>query len=65
MMRDANTILLRLCFDHVCSGYCPCRREYLNRACCDVSDLLKEISSWLTQWPAVMAALVVAAEGAH
>ncbi len=65
MMRDANTILLRLCFNRVCSGYCPCQQEYLHHACCDVSDLLKEISSWLTQWPAVMAALAVAAEGTH
>jgi hypothetical protein len=36
------------------------RRDYLHRACCDVSDLLNEVSSWLTRWPAVMAV-----EGAH
>jgi hypothetical protein len=30
-------------------------REYLQRTCCDVSDLLEEVRSWLTQWPAAMA----------
>ncbi len=39
--------------------------EYLHRACCDVSDLITEIESWLTRWPQVMAVLAVAAEGAH
>jgi hypothetical protein len=43
----------------------PPREKGLHRACCDVADLLVEVNSWLTQWPAAMAALAVAAEGAH
>jgi hypothetical protein len=65
MMHNSNTILHQLRFDRIRSGYHPCRRDYLHRGCCNVSDLLKEIRSWLSQWPAVMAALVVAAEGTH
>ncbi len=44
------------------AGYRPQRSEYLHRACCDVSDLITEIESWLMRWPLVMA---VAAEGAQ
>jgi hypothetical protein len=49
----------------VCEGYRPERREYLHSACCDVSDLITEIESWLMRWPQVMTVLAVAAEGAH
>jgi hypothetical protein len=61
MMRDTNTNLRQLRFDRVRSGYNPCMQDYLHCTCCDVSDLLKEINSWLSQWPAAM----VATEGAH
>jgi hypothetical protein len=44
------------------AGY---KREYLHRTCCDVADLLNEIGRWPTWWQQVMAALAVAAEGAH
>jgi hypothetical protein len=65
LVRDAGTLLRRIWRDRVRAGYHPNRCEYLHRACCDVADLLMEVGSWLTQWPASMAVLAVAAEGAH
>jgi hypothetical protein len=65
LMRDADRMLYRLRASRVRDGFRPARREYLHRACCDVSDLLDEVKGWLTRWPDAMAALAIAAEGAH
>jgi hypothetical protein len=65
LVRDADTLLRRIRLDRVHAGYHQNCCEYLHRACCDVVDLLVEVGSWLTQWPASMAVLAVAAEGAH
>ncbi len=65
LMRDVDRNLRHMRTKRVRAWYRPVRREYLHLACCDVADLLKEIGSWLTRWPQVMAALAVAAEGAH
>jgi hypothetical protein len=64
-MRDADHMLCRVRTSRVRDRFCPARREYLHRACCDVSDLLDEVKGWLTRWPDAMAALAIAAEGAH
>ncbi len=64
-MRDADRMLCRVRTSRVRDRFRPARREYLHRACCDVSDLLNEVKGWLTRWPDEMAALAIAAEGAH
>ena len=46
------------------AGFHPDHREYLHRACCDVTDLLEEVQAWAMRWPMVLAAMLVAAEGA-
>ncbi len=64
-MQDADSMLCRARTSRVRDGFRPARREYLHWACCDVSDLLDEVKDWLTRWPDAMAALAIAAEGAH
>ncbi len=64
MMRDMNTLRMNSVVSDPATG----PRECLHRTYCYVSDsdLLEEVRSWLTQWPAaMMVALAVAAEGAR
>jgi hypothetical protein len=65
LVTNASRFLRRIRYKWMRPGFHSDLREYLHRACCDVSDLLEEIQGWPTWWPMALAALMVAAEGAH
>jgi hypothetical protein len=64
LVRDANRFLRRIRYKRMQAGFHPDHRECLHRACCDVTDLLEEVQAWAMRWPMVLAAMLVAAEGA-
>jgi hypothetical protein len=64
MRDDTARILARVRVRRVRAGYRPDRTAYLHRACCDVGELVQEVTRWGRSWPTALAVLRVAAERA-